>query len=92
MNKQFIKHTKAPETSTVRIFGDHYSKRINYIDEIVQLAKDDFELIDEDIEVVLLSGQYNHMTAIQFVVATHNIPKDYFEWTRADDLGWPKHY
>ncbi len=98
MNKQFVKHQRAPEVSSVRIFANNYCSSVAHINSLVAIAKQDFNMTDfvvtdVDTEVVLLSGQqYNLMMAIEFTVKTALIPKDYFEWTRFDDLGWSKHY
>lgn len=92
MNKVYIinKNNKA----IVRIFKYTYAKSLQYVKELVEIAKNDFpKLQDEDIHVVVLSGdRHNKTTAIQFVVEVDVVPKEYFKLTRNDELGFCNTY
>jgi soluble P-type ATPase len=93
MEKQFIKSSIENEL-IVRIFQKNYNNTIEHINSLIKEAKIDFpHLKDKNIKVVVLSGErYNRITAIEFVVARKEVPDNYFEWTRADDLGFCKTY
>ncbi len=90
--KQFIK-SQVQNESIVRVFTTSYGNSIEHINNLVNEAKKDFpELLDRDIRVVVLCGErYDKVIAIEFNSET-SIPSTYFEWTRADDLGFCKTY